>query len=120
MMYIAVLEDHADTREILRIELSSNYDVEVFATFTALLEAIREREFDVVITDSIVDGNRVAGQLLDFIRENRQSQPRLRVILLTGDTTYNEETATAAGFDGFLLKPYDSAEIRLMIDRLSN
>ena len=78
------VEDHADFRELMRILLNSQSDMEVVAQAGSLDEAraqVASSEIDVAVLDlSLPDGNG-----LDLIPELRRANPDVGVLILSAN-----------------------------------
>lgn len=109
---IAVVDDHADSLEILKEVLSPTYDVETFSDPVKALKEIRERKFSAVVTDVKMPG--MNG--VDLMNHVIESAPTLPVILITAFGTLDAAASTikAGAFD-YLSKPLNLNEIRLVV-----
>lgn len=129
MARILVIDDETFVREALQRVLGSP-EVTVIgaADADAGLAALRNSAVDLVIVDVILPGmDGVAA-----IREIRREFPAVRIIAISGGgnfglTAYRPEAistnaylaaCTAAGADGVLAKPFETAELRALIDPL--
>ncbi|MFH1138882.1 MAG: response regulator [Pseudomonadota bacterium] len=88
--------------------------VEVFVDPAAALERIREKEFDIVVTDirmGEIDGIRI-------LEEVTSRWKKTKVIMITGYATLEaaRESLTKGAFD-FIAKPFKLAEIRATIQK---
>ncbi len=109
---IAVIDDHADSLEILREALSPAYQVETFSDPTVALSRIRTGGFSAVVTDVMMpelNGVELMRRLLDAF-------PSLPVILITAFGTLEAAANTIkdGAFD-YLSKPLNLNEIRLVV-----
>jgi CheY-like chemotaxis protein len=107
---VAILEDHDDTRELLRISLDSEFSCRDFADASQLLAELGEGNFSAVIADIMLPG-------LDgyqFIKTVR-SDPRFRNLCVIAVTALayeaDRQKAIAAGFNEYLVKPITPFEI---------
>jgi CheY-like chemotaxis protein len=111
---IAVLEDHDDTREMLRITLEDSFSVQDFPDVPSLLAALEREQFSVVVADIMLPG-------LDgyaFVRAVRQDSrfQELSVIAVTAlAMSGDREKAIAAGFTDYLVKPIAPEEIAAVV-----
>jgi CheY-like chemotaxis protein len=116
---IAILEDHEDTRELLRILLEDEFTVQEFRTAAELLAALELEKFDVIIADIMLpdlDG-------YDFIRALRADArfKDLPVIAVTALAMASDrEKAMGMGFTDYLVKPLEGTQLKLMIWRSLN
>ncbi len=109
---IAVIDDHADSLEILREALSPAYQVETFSDPTVALSRIKTGGFSAVVTDVMMpelNGVELMNRLL-------QASPSLPVILITAFGTLEAAANTIkdGAFD-YLSKPLNLNEIRLVV-----
>jgi DNA-binding NarL/FixJ family response regulator len=98
------VEDHADFRDLMRILLNSQSDMEVVAQAGSLVEAraqVASSEIDVAVLDlSLPDGNG-----LDLIPELRRANPDVGVLILSANLDpAGPERAPDAGADEILDK----------------
>jgi DNA-binding NtrC family response regulator len=89
-------------------------EVEVFEDGTRALQRLREKEFDIVVTDvrmEDVDGM----QVLEHVLAGSQ---RTKVIIITGYATVEvaREALVKGAFD-FIAKPFKPNDLRAVIDR---
>ena len=129
MTRILVIDDETFVREALQRVLGSpDVTVTGAADADAGLAALRSSPADLVIIDVILPGmDGVAA-----IKEIRRDFPTVRIIAISGGgnfglTSYRPEAistnaylaaCTAAGANGVLAKPFETAELRAMIDQL--
>ena len=109
---IAVIDDHADSLEILREALSPAYQVETFSDPTIALSRIKAGGFSAVVTDVMMpelNGVELMNRLLE-------ASPSLPVILITAFGTLEAAANTIkdGAFD-YLSKPLNLNEIRLVV-----
>lgn len=104
MTMIAVVEDNADNRLLVRALLGGEFELVEYETGTAALEGLRASPPDLVLLDISLpgmDGREVLRQL--------RSDPSLRklpVVALTAHAmTGDRERYLAAGFDEYVSKP---------------
>jgi two-component system response regulator DevR len=98
------VEDHADFRDLMRVLLNSQSDMEVVAQAGSLDEArarVASSEVDVAVLDlSLPDGNG-----LDLIPELRQANPDVSVLILSANLDpAGPEKAPGTGADEILDK----------------
>jgi len=109
---IAVIDDHADSLDLLREALSSTFEVETFSDPTFAFEKIREGIFSAVVTDVMMpklNGVTLMGKIIE-------SMPDIPVILITAFGTLEAaaNTIRSGAFD-YLSKPLNLNEIRLVV-----
>ncbi len=102
---ILVVDDEDDIRELVaEILADAGYEVSVARDGTEAVERVRERCFDLVVTDLGMPS--VTGW--DVAREARAAQPGIRLILLTGwGSTLDAGEVERHGIDRTLKKPFD-------------
>jgi DNA-binding NtrC family response regulator len=106
---ILILDDEPIVSKRLKPSLDKNgYEVETFVRSVDALSRIRERDFDIIITDLKMEG--VNG--MEFLTEAKRRSPLTEVIVITGFATM--ETAKQSfskGVFDFLAKPFKLGEI---------
>ncbi|MEW6518255.1 MAG: response regulator [Thermodesulfobacteriota bacterium] len=106
---ILILDDEPIVSKRLKPSLDKNgYEVETFVRSVDALSRIRERDFDIIITDLKMEG--VNG--MEFLTEAKRRSPATEVIVITGFATM--ETAKQSfsrGVFDFLAKPFKLGEI---------
>jgi len=109
---IAVIDDHADSLDLLREALSPSYEVETFSDPTVALEKIKRGSFSVVVTDVMMP--KLNG--VELMSKILASSPNLPVILITAFGTLEAAASTikAGAFD-YISKPLNLNEIRLVV-----
>ena len=106
---ILILDDEPIVSKRLAPSLEKKgYEVEAFTTSAAALARVRERRFDIVVTDLKMEG--VDG--MQFLTEVKEKYPDTEVIVITGFATMAtaKESFNKGVFD-FLAKPFKLGEI---------
>ena len=114
-MQILVLDDEKIVGERLKASLEKEgHTLEIFIHPTAALERIKEKVFDVVITDIRMDD--IDG--IQVLNEVREKSTKTKVIMITGYATLEiaRESLTKGAFD-FIAKPFKLKEIREAIQK---
>ena len=115
MTRVLVVDDEASLCETLEIDLAHRgYAVETRTSAAAALDAVRQSEFDVVVTD--LDMPYVTG--IELCERIVASRPDVPVIVLTAFGSY--ETAVAAiraGAYDFLSKPVKLEVLAIAVER---
>ncbi len=113
---ILYLEDHEDTRDLIRLVLEDqNYEVATSATVASGLTLARSRHFDLYLLDSRLPD----GSGLDFCRELRGFDS-LTPILFYSAAAYelDKQSALACGAQGYLTKPTSSEDLCALVKSL--
>ena len=105
------------SRELLR---RRGFEVSDVVSGEAALAAVRERDFDVILTDLHMpglDGLETTQKMRQW--EEAERRPRTPVVALTADADQNIRGACQeAGMDGFLTKPIDPAELDAVLSTI--
>ena len=111
---LLVVDDHADTRDILEMYFSSHgYEVITANTGQEALEAIeRDDDLDIVLLDVFLPA--VGG--MELLTEISRRKPRPSVILLTGlaDKEVARDAMRLGAFD-YILKPFNLAQVEASV-----
>ena len=114
-LQIMLVDDEPIVGKRLKPALAKyGFDVEVFEDGTQALQRLKEKEFDIVVTDvrmEDIDGIQVLEHVLTRSR-------RTKVIIITGYATVEvaREALVKGAFD-FIAKPFKPNELRAVIDR---
>jgi len=113
-----VVDDVADVTEMLAVVLShAGYNVVTAASAPAALKAVREQQFDVIISDiGMPDMN--GYQLAREVRQlpGYETTP---MVAVTGYSMFDDkERSTKAGFNAHMTKPIDPRALLALIDQL--
>jgi DNA-binding NtrC family response regulator len=110
---ILILDDEPIVSKRLKPSLEKKgYEVETFTSSTDALRRIKERRFNIVVTDLKMEG--VDG--MQFLTEVKERYPDTEVIVITGFATMAtaKESFNKGVFD-FLAKPFKLGEIAEVI-----
>lgn len=113
---ILYIEDHEDTRDLVKLILESqNYDVATAATVANALSLAKSQRFDLYLLDSCLPD----GSGLDFCRELRGFDP-LTPILFYSAAAYeiDKKSAFACGAQGYLTKPTSNEDLCALVKNL--
>jgi DNA-binding NtrC family response regulator len=112
---LLLVEDKNELRAMLRKALErSGYTVHEAPDGTAAIQKVRARRYLLVITDLKMPG--ASG--LDVLRETKQADSTIPVILLTAFGSVEEAvTAMKEGAFDFLQKPVDLDHLKLLVQR---
>ena len=113
-----VVDDVADVTEMLAVVLThAGYIVVTAASAPAALKAVRERQFDVIISDiGMPDMNGY-----QLAREVRQlpGYENTPMVAVTGYSMFDDkERSTKAGFNAHMTKPIDPRALLDLIEQL--
>ncbi|MFZ5798942.1 MAG: response regulator [Desulfobulbaceae bacterium] len=112
---ILILDDEPIVSRRLQPSLEKKgYEVETFTESMKALQRLRERDFDIVITDLKMEG--VDG--MQILAEVKKRSPRTEVIVITGFATMQTaKESFQQGVLDFLAKPFKLGEISEVIRR---
>jgi len=112
---LLLAEDKPELRAMLRKALErSGHAVEEAADGTSAIAKIRARRFLLILTDLKLPGS--SG--LDILRESKQADPSVPVILITAFGSIEEAvTAMKEGAFDFIQKPVDLDHLNLLVAR---
>ena len=113
-----VVDDVADVTEMLAVVLShAGYSVVTAASAPAALQAARERQFDVIISDigmPEMNGYQLARELR--VMPGYETVP---MVAVTGYSMFDDkERSTKAGFNAHMTKPIDPRALLDLIEQL--
>jgi CheY-like chemotaxis protein len=112
---ILVVEDHGDTRRTLSRLLSYfGHQISVADSRQSALKMIAAKNFDVLLSDiALPDGSGY-----DVLSQAKQKQ-HVKSVALTGfDRDEDIQRGKQAGFDFYLTKPVDFAELRTVLGQI--
>lgn len=112
---ILVVDDEVNIREALAALLESDgYEVAAASSGQKAMEALRQEEFDVVISDLRMEGP--SG--IDLLRWLRETAPETEVIILTAyGTVEGAVEAMKLGAYDYIAKPVDRKRLSLLIEK---
>jgi DNA-binding NtrC family response regulator len=112
---LLLVEDKTELRAMLRKALErADYTVDDAPDGSAAVNKIRSRRYTVVLTDLKLPG--CSG--LDVLRESKQADPTIPVILITAFGSVEEAvTAMKEGAFDFIQKPVDLDHLKLLVGR---
>jgi DNA-binding NtrC family response regulator len=114
---LLLVEDKNELRAMLRKALErAGYQVDEAPDGSAAIQKLRARRYLMVVTDLKMPG--ASG--LDVLRESKQMDPTIPVLLLTAFGSVEEAvTAMKEGAFDFLQKPVDLDHLKLLVERAS-
>jgi len=111
---ILVIDDEMGPRESLRMLLKPNYQVHTADCVEAGLKLLKEKQPDTIVMDIRMPG--MSG--IEGLRQIRQIDPNLSVIMLTGfGALETAKEALRLGANDYISKPFDAHEMQQVIDR---
>src|SRR6516165_2119562 len=112
---LLLVEDKNELRAMLRKALERNgYAVDEAPDGTAAIQKLRNRRYQLVLTDLKMPG--ASG--LDVLRESKQADSSIPVILLTAFGSVDEAvSAMKEGAFDFIQKPVDLDHLKLLVER---
>ncbi|HYA97010.1 MAG TPA: sigma-54 dependent transcriptional regulator [Methylomirabilota bacterium] len=115
MESLLLVEDKSELRAMLRKALErASYVVEEAADGSSAISKVRGRRYQLILSDLKLPG--ASG--LDVLRESKQADPTIPVILLTAFGSVEEAvTAMKEGAFDFLQKPVDLEHLLLLVKR---
>ena len=116
---ILLVEDYADSRQILTLLLESlDYRVLPAANGREALRAAAQNEIDLLLTDFNLP-DMTGPTIVRYVRELGNRFAHIPAVMLTASDSYEYRSLAAeAGCDAFLSKPADFEVLRATIDRL--
>jgi CheY-like chemotaxis protein len=114
--HIAILEDHEDTREMLRVGLETDLSITVYKDAAELFSALAQGNFSAVLADIMLPGLDGFGFITAIRRDFRFVD--LCVLAVTAlAMPADREKGMAAGFTDYLVKPITPDEIKSVLWR---
>lgn len=112
---VLIIDDEADIRDVLAFELEhEGFDAVTAESGERALEVMRERRFDLAITDLKMPGMDGIATLEGL----KSIDPKIRVLIATGYASQETRVACAArGAAGYIQKPFDLEEIVTAVHR---
>ena len=117
-LQIVVVDDEHIVRKRLKPALEKDgYEVEVYEDGADLLQRLKEKIFDIVVTDlrmENIDGLQVLKEVLD-------QSDHTKVIIITGYASVEvaREALTIGAFD-FIAKPFKPNDLRTVIEKAAS
>jgi DNA-binding NtrC family response regulator len=115
---ILILDDETIVGERLKASLEKDgHSLEIFTSSVEALKSLKEKTFDIVVTDIRMDD--VDG--IEILEQARKKSLRTKVIMITGYATLEvaRESLTKGAFD-FIAKPFKIKEIKKAIEKAAN
>ncbi len=115
---VLVLEDNRDARLLLQKFLSEQFEVSLTSREDQALDAARHQQFDVVLMDINLGGNRTGVDALRALRHLSQYEQVPVVALTAYAISGDRERFISQGFDGYLGKPLTKQELYSVISQV--
>lgn len=112
---LLIIEDEDTLCESLRrVFQREGYEVDIAFDAESALEHVKNKSFDLVITDVILPG--ISG--IEFIKRYKKINPDFKVIVMTAySSTVTAEDAINAGACDYLIKPIMHDEIKQAVKK---
>ncbi|MBM4398714.1 MAG: sigma-54-dependent Fis family transcriptional regulator [Candidatus Cloacimonetes bacterium] len=113
---ILIVDDSAETLDMLKLQLQSDYVVDVAQTIVKAKELLDINTYHIAIVDLVLAGENG----LDLIKDIKIEQPFTSVIAISGQATIeNAVTAMKIGASEFLVKPIRNLDlINIQIEKI--
>jgi PAS domain S-box-containing protein len=112
---LIVVDDEEELVKALQEAIADQgYEVSVFTTAQQAVSALKEKDFDVLLTDLMMPG--MDG--IDLFRQAREIDPHIVGIVMTGHATIQTALeAMKVGVYDYLLKPFKARSLLPLLDR---
>lgn len=119
MKKIVIIDDHAQTRQLVKWALAeSGFQLYEASNGQAGVQIAGHVKPDLVLLDIVMPGEMDGYAVCTELRAD-QTLPDLKIILLSAnDSAQDREKGQAAGANAYLSKPFKPAALRALIDRL--
>ncbi|HEY2380049.1 MAG TPA: response regulator [Terriglobia bacterium] len=111
---VAILEDHDDTREMLRIGLEARFATVAYRSAAELLDALERENFSAIVADIMLPGLDGFG-FIKMIRQNVRFADICVIAVTALAMASDREKGIAAGFTAYLVKPITPEEISTVL-----
>jgi CheY-like chemotaxis protein len=116
MFRVAILDDHDETRSLLRLWLEGQYDISDYSHPEQLLADLSTKNFHLLLIDLKLRTGR-GSDVLRIIK-TMPARPRPVVIALMSSAFRSDrEQAITSGFDDFVVKPIDAEKLQATIQK---
>jgi CheY-like chemotaxis protein len=116
MFRVAILDDHDETRSLLRLWLEGQYDISDYSHPEQLLADLSTKNFHLLLIDLKLRTGR-GSDVLRIIK-TMPARPRPVVIALMSSAFHSDrEQAITSGFDDFVVKPIDAEKLQATIQK---
>jgi CheY-like chemotaxis protein len=106
---VLVVDDEPQIREVLRLGLAEQFDVETAQSANEAEMMMATRGYDVVVCDHLMPDE----EGLTFLTRARNQFPQVQRILMTGyiNPELLSRSTSVAGLSGCLMKPVSAADV---------
>lgn len=108
---ILAIEDNTDTQVLLRYLLSPRYSVEIVPHVDDALDAATSNRYDLFLLDINLGEERTGIDLLRELRKQDRYKDTPAIALTAYAMPGDRERLEAAGFSGYLSKPFTRKEL---------
>jgi len=116
MVHILVIDDDPVMRSLLKSFLSlRKFKVDCVATESEAINVLLHDNVDIVITDLKIPGM----DSVQFIRRIAQTKPSVKIITMSGDTSFDRLPQDIQTTTPFIRKPFKLQEIVTLISKLT-
>ena len=116
MVHILVIDDDPVMRSLLKSFLSlRKFKVDCVATESEAINVLLHDNVDIVITDLKIHGM----DSVQFIRRIAQTKPGVKMITMSGDTSFDRLPQDIKTTTPFIHKPFKLQEIEILISKLT-
>ncbi|MGR3178979.1 MAG: response regulator [Candidatus Anammoxibacter sp.] len=117
MHTLLVVDDEINIRHLLKKTFKDSYEVLTAKNGLEALSIIKNSDVNVVLLDynmPILDG-------LETLKRTKEINDKISVVMFTADNnTELPRKSKEAGADGFILKPFDPDQIKILVADLLN
>ena len=111
---ILIVDDETEITEILSDLLSAKNECEAAGTAEEALDRLREREFQLVISDITMPG--MSG--LEMLPQAKRASPNTVIVMISGTQTVESAIgALRLGAFDYLMKPFDLRQVEAVVNR---
>ncbi len=115
MKKILIVDDRMEVLKMIgRFLDKKRFAVYLSDSVEKALSLSNEIKFDLVISDFDLGKN--SG--IELINKIRETQPRIKTILMSGSFKFGEEMSEMEGIDAFLQKPFEVKELKKLIKKI--
>ncbi len=114
---ILICDDEPSLRELMRISLAGEYSFVEAAHAAEAIELVERVQPDLVLLDVMLPG--ASGlTVLEQVRSGSHSRDIPVLVISAFSAESDQRAARSAGATGFLKKPFDPEELKLLVEDL--